>query len=400
MMALFSPLSGRKAQHMERLAEVPALQNVSFKVEPGEIVGIIGKNGAGKSTLLKLLSRVSPPTEGSIRLRGRVGSLLEVGTGFHPELTGRQNIFLNGTLLGMRRLEIQDRFDEIVEFSEVKAFLDLPVKFYSSGMYMRLAFAVAAHLEPEVLIIDEILAVGDAAFQQKCLKKVKERGGLGGTIIFVSHNLDVVSSLCTRAIYLDRGEVVADGAVGPVINQYLQTIDFARDLHRWDGEEGDDSLKLIRTELIAPPNAQGLDTSMPLTFQFEFRITRPLAGLIFNLTLWSSTDRMLGYSLYDDLQTGPPPVHQPGHYVYEVTIPPNTLSTGSFTMRPQVAIAHRKVITEEAGHLRFSLMNLNGIGRRFPNDMENLFRPAWNWKCSEVQYPSNVIDLTTRKTGT
>ena len=198
-----------------------ALRHVSFSIPPGEVIGIIGHNGAGKSTLLKVLSRITEPTEGTARIRGRVASLLEVGTGFHHELTGRENVYLNGSILGMRKVEIDRKFDEIVAFSEVGKFLDTPVKHYSSGMYVRLAFAVAAHLDPEILIIDEVLSVGDASFQRKCLGKMKEVSGTGRTVLFVSHNLTTVSSLCERAIWMDHGRPLMDGPAGEVVQRYL-----------------------------------------------------------------------------------------------------------------------------------------------------------------------------------
>src|SRR5438094_3271703 len=188
-----------------------ALKDVSFEVQRGEVVGIIGRNGAGKSTLLKILSRITEPTEGRVRIRGRVASLLEVGTGFHPELTGRENIFLNGAILGMRKVEIRKKFDEIVAFAEVERFLDVPVKRFSSGMYTRLAFAVAAYLEPEILLIDEVLAVGDAAFQKKCLGKMGDVAGQGRTVLFVSHNMGAINDLCGRSILLNNGHVEIDG---------------------------------------------------------------------------------------------------------------------------------------------------------------------------------------------
>jgi len=194
-----------------------ALKDVSFEVERGEVVGLIGRNGAGKSTLLKILSRITQPTEGCAELHGRVGSLLEVGTGFHPELTGRENIFLNGAILGMSREEIKGKFDEIVAFAEVEKFIDTPVKHYSSGMHVRLAFAVAAHLEPENLFVDEVLAVGDAGFQRKCLGKMGEVAREGRTILFVSHNMGAIRSLCDRAIVIDQGRVVLDGDASEVV---------------------------------------------------------------------------------------------------------------------------------------------------------------------------------------
>jgi lipopolysaccharide transport system ATP-binding protein len=198
-----------------------ALRNISFELNQGEVLGIIGRNGAGKSTLLKLLSRITEPTEGRMEIHGRLGSLLEVGTGFHPELTGRENIYLNGTILGMKRREVSRKFDEIVEFSGIEQFLDTPVKRYSSGMYVRLAFAVAAHLEPEILVVDEVLAVGDVEFQKKCLGKMSEVAGAGRTILFVSHNMGAVKTLCSRAMLIHEGKVVTNGQVEETVAAYL-----------------------------------------------------------------------------------------------------------------------------------------------------------------------------------
>ncbi len=201
-----------------------AVRDINLEVQPGEVVGIIGRNGAGKSTLLKILSRITKPTTGQVELRGRVGSLLEVGTGFHPELTGRENIYLNGAILGMSRREIERKFDAIVAFAEIERFLDTPVKRYSSGMYVRLAFAVAAYLEPEILIVDEVLAVGDMAFQRKCLGRLREAGRSGRTVLFVSHNMPALESLCTRAILLDQGLVIVDDTVPMVIAEYRRRV--------------------------------------------------------------------------------------------------------------------------------------------------------------------------------
>jgi lipopolysaccharide transport system ATP-binding protein len=200
-----------------------ALRDVSFEVKRGEVLGIVGKNGAGKSTLLKILSRVTEPTKGKVKIKGRIASLLEVGTGFHPELTGRENIYLNGAILGMRRNEIKNKFDEIVEFSGVSKYIDTPVKRYSSGMYVRLAFAVAAHLEPDILIIDEVLAVGDADFQAKCLGKMKDVSGHGRTVLFVSHSMPAVKNLCSRAILMEHGKVALEGEVTGIIERYLNS---------------------------------------------------------------------------------------------------------------------------------------------------------------------------------
>lgn len=201
-----------------------ALRDVSFEIQQGDVVGIVGRNGAGKSTLLKILSQITEPTSGRARIRGRIASLLEVGTGFNPELTGRENIFLNGSILGMARAEIRQKFDEIVSFADVERFLDTPVKRYSSGMYVRLAFAIAAHLEPEILIIDEVLAVGDAAFQKKCLGKMEDVASNGRTVIFVSHDLDSVSRLCRSGILLDQGRTVFQGGISEVVSRYVQSL--------------------------------------------------------------------------------------------------------------------------------------------------------------------------------
>lgn len=227
-----------------------ALNDVSFSVQEGEAIGIIGRNGAGKSTLLKILSQITPPTKGQITMRGRVASLLEVGTGFHPELTGRENIFLNGAIMGMRREEIKRKFDEIVAFAEVEMFLDTPVKRYSSGMYVRLAFAVAAHLEPEILIVDEVLAVGDAQFQKKCLGKMEEVGKEGRTVLFVSHNMGAIKSLCSRGMLLNEGHLIFNDSAETVINKYLtDTI-----LHRKQSISGTKQIKLM--EFIILKNNQ------------------------------------------------------------------------------------------------------------------------------------------------
>jgi lipopolysaccharide transport system ATP-binding protein len=217
----------KREQPAEDAGVLWALRDVSLRIEPGEVVGLIGHNGAGKSTLLKILSRITEPSAGYADVTGRVGSLLEVGTGFHPELTGRENIFLNGSILGMRKSEIRARFDEIVEFAEIERFLDTPVKRYSSGMSVRLAFAVAAHLEPEILLVDEVLAVGDASFQRKSLGKMTEVASQGRTVVFVSHNLAIIQALCQRGILMERGEAVADGPVKQTIDRYLGSLERA-----------------------------------------------------------------------------------------------------------------------------------------------------------------------------
>jgi lipopolysaccharide transport system ATP-binding protein len=253
-------LRGRRPEKRE---ELWALRDVDFEVARGESFGIIGHNGAGKSTLLKILARVTPPTTGGVCLRGRVGALLEVGTGFHAELTGRENIFLNGAILGMRRAEIARKFDEIVEFAEVARFIDTPVKRYSSGMYLRLAFAVAAHLEPEVLVIDEVLSVGDLAFQEKCLGRMERVAGEGRTVLFVSHNLTAVQKLCERSLLLSRGHKIVEGRTADVIQEYVAGVrsDAATPLAERADRQGTGR---FRFESIAFEAALG-PTDMPIT---------------------------------------------------------------------------------------------------------------------------------------
>jgi lipopolysaccharide transport system ATP-binding protein len=273
--ALKSPFR-RKRDKPSATEEFWALQDVSFEVQPGEVVGIIGRNGAGKSTLLKVLSRITEPTRGRVTINGRVASLLEVGTGFHPELTGRENIFLNGAILGMSRTEIKAKFDEIVAFAEVEKFIDTPVKRYSSGMYVRLAFAVAAHLEPEILIVDEVLAVGDASFQKKCLGKMKEVSGQHGrTVLFVSHNMTAVRSLCSRAILLRSGQVASDDSIESVVQIYEHT-ERRESLHRrWERPMPDEDgrsrggIHLREARVLAggrPADAIRVDQSFELAF--------------------------------------------------------------------------------------------------------------------------------------
>ena len=251
-----------------------ALQNVSFEVERGEVIGIIGRNGAGMSTLVKVLSRITPPTTGHAMVRGRIGSLLEVGTGFHPELSGRENIYLNGAILGMKRREISGKFDEIVAFAEVERFLDTPVKRYSSGMYMRLAFAVAAHLEPEILVVDEVLAVGDTAFQKKCLGKMGDVARSGRTVLFVSHNLIAVEALTSRVILLEGGQIAFSGPARQAIARYIREECDTR-ARRWESIEtapGNDEIRLCEIAVRVPeqPASADFDIHSPIEVSFDY----------------------------------------------------------------------------------------------------------------------------------
>jgi lipopolysaccharide transport system ATP-binding protein len=269
-----------------------ALKDINFEVMPGEVVGIIGRNGAGKSTLLKILSRITEPTSGKIELYGRIGSLLEVGTGFHPELTGRENIFLNGAIMGMKREEIAKKFDEIVDFAEIEEFLDTPVKRYSSGMYMRLAFAVAANLEPEVLVVDEVLAVGDAEFQKKCLGKMKSVSDKEGrTVLFVSHNMTAVQSLCAKAILLRDGSIIENGATQDVVDVYNSKNSISEMLCEWenlDEAPGNEAVKFRRVAVVPQGKDGNITVETPFDIEFEFWNLLPASSqLNLSLVLWS-----------------------------------------------------------------------------------------------------------------
>ncbi len=265
-----------------------ALKDVSFEIKHGEVLGIIGRNGAGKTTLLKILSHITEPTEGRAILHGRVGSLLEVGTGFHPELTGRENILLNGAILGMKREEIKKRFDEIVAFAEVEKFVDTPVKRYSSGMYLRLAFAVAAHMEQEILLVDEVLAVGDAVFQKKCLWKMGEVSKVGRTVLFVSHNMAAVKSLCRRAIWLDQGQMIKFDDANSVVPEYLQRgVQFSYE-ERWNDPSkapGNEMVRLRRASIQPLNHGQAIAITVDTPIQLVFEFWNFLSGAVLNFTM-------------------------------------------------------------------------------------------------------------------
>lgn len=326
--AMFGSKKDRNAVTHE---EFWALRDVNFSIEQGDRVGIVGHNGAGKSTMLKILSKIIEPTSGTVRIKGRVASLLEVGTGFHPELTGRENIYLNGSLLGMSRNEIRKQFDEIVAFAGVEKFLDTPVKRYSSGMYVRLGFAISAHLDPEIMIVDEVLAVGDAEFQKKSLGKMRDNSASGRTIIFVSHNLTAVQALCNKTLYFEKGQLIEQGETNQVIANYLSKVSKTRLSREWATPEeapGNDLVRIRRVEL-APEYLDGLthiDVRTAMKFRFEFWNQMDRANLNLSLHLNSMT----GECIFNIGTLSQP--YGKGLISGECTIPGYFLNDGSYTI--------------------------------------------------------------------
>jgi lipopolysaccharide transport system ATP-binding protein len=358
-------LPGRRARQAPREASEDfwALRDVSFDVARGEAVGLIGHNGAGKSTLLKLLSRITPPTEGRITMRGRMASLLEVGTGFHPELTGRENIYLNGAVLGMRRKEVRASFDEIVEFSGVSRFIDTPVKRYSSGMYVRLAFAVAAHLEPEILLIDEVLAVGDAEFQAKCLGRMQQVAEGGRTVIFVSHNLSSVRRLCSKSLLVESGGLVAAGPSDVVIAQYLERTATTQSAGRAEipagaQRRGDGRGRLRAIELRGPDGqpADQLRMGRSLGMRLFFEIEQPIPDASVMVTI-ATPDGQRIVSAYSSGAGRPPVALEPGPFEATVTMA-MTLLPGEYSVEVLFKNTPGYAIDWLDRALRFTVLNV------------------------------------------
>lgn len=301
-----------------------ALKDVNFEVQKGEVIGIIGRNGAGKSTLLKILSQITPPTTGEIKIRGRVGSLLEVGTGFHPELTGRENIFLNGAILGMKKAEIVQKFDAIVAFAGIEKFLDTPVKYYSSGMYVRLAFSVAAHMEPDILIVDEVLAVGDAEFQKKCLGKMEEITETDGrTILFVSHNLDAIRRLCKKTIWIDKGHIVMQGETNDVLRAYTQQ-GLGGTTSQWTNTEN------LHNPYFTPNHLEVRIHENNMTVRIEGEVEQFADDLTIGYALYTDQQELLYWSYQTDANASL--TLRPGRHVLTSELPVDILNTGTYTL--------------------------------------------------------------------
>jgi lipopolysaccharide transport system ATP-binding protein len=370
-----------------------ALRHISFEVERGQVLGVIGRNGAGKSTLLKLLSRVTTPTEGYAEIHGRVGSLLEVGTGFHPELTGRENIYLNGAILGMNRREIENKFDEIVSFAEVETFIDTPVKRYSSGMYLRLAFAVAAHLEPEILVVDEVLAVGDAEFQRKCLGKMGDVAREGRTVLFVSHNMSAILRLTEETMVLDEGQLVMRGPTPESVDYYMTSGIYEVGQRNWDSEDGRVSAAApFRPLTLRVEDSLGQVTGQVSTVEgfsivFEYELDDAITGLRVGLYLSTSRgERVLtSFDTDDETSFERYTVRQSGRYQSRCFIPPDMLNGGRFVLGVNASSYRiRSYFTDEHA-LSFNVDSTGAPGSHWPEHRRGPIRPALNWNIEEVR---------------
>jgi len=365
----------------DRREEFWALKDVSFEIKQGAVVGIIGRNGAGKSTLLKILSRITEPTTGRITIDGRVASLLEVGTGFHPELTGRENIFLNGAILGMSREEIKKKFDEIVSFSETEKFLDTPVKRYSSGMYMRLAFAVAAHLEPEILIVDEVLAVGDAAFQKKCLGKMGEAARSGRTVLFVSHNMAVIRQFCTTGVLLDQGRTIKAGAIGDVVDSYL-TVGVHCD-GSWRRTAAVPDKPGIYLEAVNIVNSHGdvaghLDCTDEFTVEIQVLATGRFEKGQIALSLSNKEGVVVLTTANCDSARKYIPI-EPGRHRFRVTIPGNFLVADTYYLRLAGHVPHVKLHDSIEGKISFLMEDTGSLRSLFRDERPGIVEPVFAW---------------------
>jgi lipopolysaccharide transport system ATP-binding protein len=349
-----------------------ALKDVNFEVQQGEVLGIIGRNGAGKSTLLKILSRTTSPTTGSVKIKGRVASLLEVGTGFHPELSGRDNIFLNGAILGMTRREIQSKFDEIVDFAGVERYIDTPVKRYSSGMYVRLAFAVAAHLEPEILIVDEVLAVGDAEFQKKCLGKMKDVSlNQGRTVLFVSHNMPAITQLCNSAVLIKEGEVQKTGLADLVVRHYIATQSMILGARYWEEKKapGDDLVRLISCRMIQNQNSVDIvDINVDAEIEVTFRLLKDVSNLIPGINLYNIDE----ICVFDRCDWASNHLSK-GLYKKTLKIPAQTLAEGQYSILVHLTFFDPLILSV----VQKDTMFFEAIDSDNPNAVRGLFKGPW-----------------------
>jgi lipopolysaccharide transport system ATP-binding protein len=383
-------LGRSKGPKTKSLEEFWALNDVSFDIIAGERVGIIGGNGAGKSTLLKILSRITEPTKGSIKIRGRVASLLEVGTGFHQELTGRENIFLNGAILGMSRSEIRKKFDEIVEFAEIEKFLDTPVKRYSSGMYVRLAFSVAAHLESEVLILDEVLAVGDARFQKKCMGKMEDVGKQGRTILFVSHNAVAVRTLCNRAIWLDKGKVIVDDSVDEAVSKYLSN-NVADNMlcRRWEDEavaphNSSSVIKSIRVCDDSGMNLGSVYTDTPFNIEIEYIVKQEGVSVGFTAILYNNEGTCVFSSISNLEKEWYGKAMPTGTFKSVCKIPKNFLNNGSYLLTINQFAYNYSDLVSSPEVLKIEVLDGLAVRGDYKFGFGGVVRPMLTWETEKI----------------
>jgi len=368
-----------------------ALKDVSFKVKKGEVLGIVGRNGAGKSTLLKVLSRVTEPTEGSVEIYGRVGSLLEVGTGFHPELTGRENIYLNGAILGMKRNEIERNFNEIVSFAEVEKFIDTPVKRYSSGMYLRLAFAVAAHLEPEILVVDEVLAVGDAEFQRKCLGKMSDVAKQGRTVLFVSHNMSAILRLTKETLVIDKGNLLLRAPTAEAVDYYLSRGLTQEGQRIWQPDEINQKSHFTPVSIrILDKNGCILEpvrSTEPFFIEVEYLVKKPIKGLRVGIYLITSH----GEFVFTSFDTDDPEkfdkhtIRKAGLYHSRVNIPANLLNGGRYVLGINASSYRIKTYFHDEQALALNVDPSGAPGTQWPEPRLGPIRLALEWEIKKIQ---------------
>ena len=369
-----------------------ALRDVSFEVKQGEAVGIIGRNGAGKSTLLKILSRITEPSEGHAQIFGRVGSLLEVGTGFHSELTGRENIYLNGAILGMKRREIQRQFDEIVAFAEIAKFIDTPVKHYSSGMYLRLAFAVAAHLDPEILLVDEVLAVGDAEFQKKCLGKMNEATKQGRTVLYISHNLASLANLCSRAILLAEGKIMREGLTGEVIREYISTGKSDQGERVWKDRRTAPASPRVRLDSVRIVSegkmTADVNIQKDVQIQINFSILQPSTHIHVGIHLLDriggevlASANMASMNLLKDAWADEP--YQTGLYRSVCVLPSDFLNEGRYSINVAIVNEASRVEVFEREVVSFTVHDTGAMRKEYGGEWIGVVRPklAWQTQC-------------------